>query len=183
MKHSLVRNTIVETAAELFYLNGYNLTGINEIIKEAGIAKATLYNHFKSKEDVCVAYLKYRDEHFCQNLTEFVESKVGKSKVLGLFDFLSNFFEEDRFNGCWCLNTSAELPRDNKLINDEILKQKLNFIRFIEGLIQEYRKDDRTQSLAKKVYLIYEASITESNLHKDKWPIEEGRKLCALILE
>ena len=60
MKHSEVKNHIVETASNLFYANGYNLTGINQIISEAGIAKATLYNHFKSKEDICVSYLQYK---------------------------------------------------------------------------------------------------------------------------
>jgi len=59
MKHGLVKEHIIKTAADLFYTNGYNSTGINEIIKEAGIAKATLYNHFKSKGDVCIAYLKH----------------------------------------------------------------------------------------------------------------------------
>ena len=49
MKHAEVRNRIIETASDLFYRNGYNSTGINQIIAEAGIAKATLYNHFKSE--------------------------------------------------------------------------------------------------------------------------------------
>ena len=57
MKHSEVKNRIIETASSLFYKNGYNATGINEIISETGIAKATLYNHFKSKEDICLAQI------------------------------------------------------------------------------------------------------------------------------
>ena len=47
VKNSIVKNRIIETASSLFYKNGYNSTGINEIISESGIAKATLYNHFK----------------------------------------------------------------------------------------------------------------------------------------
>ena len=56
VRKSDIRENIVKTASELFYRNGYNSTGINEIIRESGIAKATLYNHFKSKEDLCLSY-------------------------------------------------------------------------------------------------------------------------------
>ena len=72
MKHALVKDHIIQTASHLFYQNGYNLTGINEIIKEAGIAKATLYNHFKSKEDICIAYLQYKNASFITEIKAFV---------------------------------------------------------------------------------------------------------------
>lgn len=52
------RDHIINTASELFYNQGYNLTGINEIIEKAEIAKATLYSHFKSKEELIQAYLE-----------------------------------------------------------------------------------------------------------------------------
>lgn len=51
------KDLILETASNLFCNNGYNLIGINEIIDKSGIAKATLYNHFKTKEDILLAYL------------------------------------------------------------------------------------------------------------------------------
>ena len=51
------RKKIVDTAARLFYEQGYNSTGINQIIAEAGIAKASLYAHFSSKEDLLKEYL------------------------------------------------------------------------------------------------------------------------------
>ena len=68
VKHSEVKNRIIETASLLFYKNGYNSTGINEIISEAGIAKATLYNHFKSKEELCLAYLRFKDKTFKEEI-------------------------------------------------------------------------------------------------------------------
>jgi len=88
MKHSLVRETIIKTASNLFYQKGYNLTGINEIISESGTAKATLYNHFKSKEDICVAYLDYLNNSFLIDIRKFSESKsIGENQILALFDF------------------------------------------------------------------------------------------------
>ena len=48
------RERILDTAARLFYAQGYNSTGINQVIKEANVAKASLYQHFPSKEDLLI---------------------------------------------------------------------------------------------------------------------------------
>ena len=187
MKHSKVRQAIVETASELFYAKGYNLTGINEIIKEAGIAKATLYSHFSSKEEICLAYLEYKDDTFLSNLRSYLATKqTGKSKIFGLFSFLKQFFEDHDFNGCWCINTVSEIPKENIRIRETIQRQKSNFIDLIDSLIKENipeaaEENDR-QQLAKKIYLLYESAIAESHLHRDNWPIDSARELCALTI-
>lgn len=186
MKHSLVKQHIIETASDLFYQKGYNRTGINEIIKEAGIAKATLYNHFASKEDICLAYLRFRNDLFTKNIKTFVgNAKKGKDQLYALFHFLIEFFAEKDFNGCWCVNTIAEIPRENEKIRKEIQKQKEEFIEFIKELVEKNCNQNTTsanEALAKRVYLIYESSISESKLHQNQWPIDTGLSLCKSIL-
>lgn len=186
MKHSLVRDTIIETASTLFYQKGYNLTGINEIIKEAGIAKATLYSHFKSKEDLCLAYLEFKHTTFLQEIKSFTaKSPKGKKQVLALFGFLKSFFKNKDFNGCWCINTISEIPKDNEKIRKEIQKQKHQLITFIEELlVDNFPKTTKKQVplLAKRIYLLYESAIAESHLHQDSWPIDSAKELCNLIL-
>ncbi len=186
MKHSLVREHIIKTASDLFYRKGYNLTGINEIIKEAGIAKATLYNHFASKEDICLAYLRYRNSTFTEDIRSFVNNaEKGKNQLYALFYFLQDFFDQKDFNGCWCLNTIVEIPQENQKIRLEIQKQKKEFIAFIKEIIEKNHNqgsDQKNDSLAKKIYLVYEGSISESKLHQSKWPINAGLSLCKNIL-
>ncbi len=186
MKNSPVRQNIIETASRLFYQHGYNLTGINEIIKEAGIAKATLYNHFKSKDEICLAYLKYKNEAFLNDIEAYARgANQGIEQCLALFDFLELFFEENEFNGCWCINTFSELPREEDLIRDEIQRQKHKFIELIQGLIRDNLTIDSEKEiefLSKQIYLLYEGAISESHLHREKWPIEAGRKLCEKLL-
>ena len=58
------RDELVETALDLFYRNGFHATGIDRILAEAGVAKMTLYKHFRSKDDLIVAALERRDERF-----------------------------------------------------------------------------------------------------------------------
>ncbi|SHJ16589.1 transcriptional regulator, TetR family [Aquimarina spongiae] len=187
MKHSLIRQHIIETASNLFYRNGYNLTGINEIIKEAGIAKATLYNHFASKEDICLAYLQYKNNTFTKDIKDFVnQAEEGKDQLYALFGFLQKFFDQKDFNGCWCLNTIAELPHGSERVQQEIQKQKEEFIQFIKALINknlsQATDQEEEELLARKIYLLYESAISESKLHQSKWPIETGLSLCRSLV-
>ncbi|QDO94616.1 TetR/AcrR family transcriptional regulator [Formosa sediminum] len=186
MKHSEVRNRIIETASSLFYKNGYNSTGINEIISQAGIAKATLYSHFKSKDDICLAYLRFKDAKFIADIEMFTTSKPkGKTQILAIFDFLELFFQTNDFNGCWCIKTVSEIPKDNEIIRSEIQKQKNNFIQLITKLVTENldkNKIEDVTSLSRKIYLLYESAVSESHLHQKKWPIQETKNLCSLLI-
>lgn len=185
MKHSLVKDTIIQTASDLFYRNGYNLTGINEIIKEAGIAKATLYNHFQSKEDICLAYLEHKNTTFLTQISAYANAAPhGKDQLLALFDFLNVFFDGTDFNGCWCIKTVAEIPTDNVKIRTEIQNQKNDFLKLIEGLVIVNLESVQDPGLvAKQVYLLYEGAVAESHLHQNAWPIASARQMCDQILD
>ncbi|WP_408037777.1 TetR/AcrR family transcriptional regulator [Tenacibaculum amylolyticum] len=183
---SKVRQHIIEIASNLFYSNGYNSTGINEIISEAGIAKATLYNHFKSKEAICLAYLQYKNAVFTNDIKEFCDKKPqGKERVLAIFDFLEAFFKEKDFNGCWCIKTVSEIPKDNTIIRKEIQSQKNQLIHFIAELITDnipsYTQEE-IDTLSKQLYLLYESAVAESHLHQDNWPIMQAKKLSEKII-
>ena len=186
MKHAEVKSRIIETASYLFYKNGYNSTGINQIISEAGIAKATLYNHFKSKEEICLAYLKHKNVSFLEDFEAFTTSKTqGKEQLLAIFDFLTLFYQQKDFNGCWCIKTVSEIPKDNKVIRDEIQLQKNSFIAFIRKLVtanMEGIDEAQTASLARQIYLLYESAVGESHLHQEDWPILESKNICERLI-
>lgn len=186
MKHSDIKYKIIETASFLFYKKGYNSTGINEIISKAGIAKATLYNHFKSKEDICISYLQFKNTTFLADIKTFCETKPkGKQQILAIFDFLEQFFKDKNFNGCWCINTISEIPNDNVRIMTEIQSQKNLFMQLISDLISknmETIKNKENHILARRIYLLYESAVAESKLHQSDWPIKEAKNLGLLII-
>lgn len=171
------RSLIIDTASILFYEKGYNLTGINEIIEKAGIAKATLYSHFKSKEDLCIAYLIHRDKEFMENIRAFCNAKrKGNARLIGVLEFLITFFETAGFNGCWCIRTVAEVPRDNLRIKAQIKENKVTFLNFLKLLVEENKEGytkKQIDKLAKRIYLLYESAVSESHLQGDSWPIHE----------
>ncbi len=181
-----VKERIIKTASQLFYKNGYNATGINEIIEKAGIAKATLYNHFKSKDELCISYLRHMNDDFLVNIKAYCAAKQkGKAQILAIFDFLQEFFFEKNFNGCWCVKTIGELPKSNKQIRKEIQNQKEQFLQIVSNLVETNlaaKSKKIYESKARQIYLLYEGAVGESHLHQDEWPILEAKMICSKII-
>lgn len=186
MKHSEIKQHIINTASDLFYANGYNATGINEIIAKAGIAKATLYNHFRTKDDICIAYLKYKHAYFMVALRNYIEGKPkGKFQLLGIFDFLKEFYREPSFNGCWCIRTIAEIPAENVEIRNEIQNQKQELLSFLREVVTkniQNLSNAEAEKITNGLYLLYESAVSESHLHQSDWPIFSARDVGAQLI-
>src|SRR4051812_21824399 len=103
------RDRLLAAAAELFYAEGVHTVGIDRIIERAGVAKATLYSTFGSKEELVRAYLTdrliARQEQFQRQLARY---DTPREKLLGVFDHLARSFADPRFRGCAFVNASAE---------------------------------------------------------------------------
>ena len=105
------RERILETAAELFFYQGYRATGINEVIKKSGVAKATFYSHFASKEDLCLAYLRDRNTSEYESITAAVnDQKKPKDRFIAVIASLEPWLEANSMRGCCFLNMVAEIP-------------------------------------------------------------------------
>ena len=95
------------------------------------------------------------------------------------------FFNQEGFNGCWCINTISEIPKENQRIRSEIQGQKEQLIVVIEKIIKDnlpQKSSEERNRLAKQIYLLYEGAVAESHLHKDNWPIKSARSICKQII-
>ena len=182
MQRPNIKQHIIATASTLFYVNGYNATGVNEIIAKSEIAKATLYHHFKSKEDICVAYLELRHEKFLDSLKDYVQQQnKGRQQLVSIFDFLRNMYREGDFHGCWGIKTLGELPPNNKKILSVIQRQKKELLLFLGEIVGDNIANisiAETEKISGGIYLLYEGAITESHLHKNDWPIHLAKSIA-----
>lgn len=180
-----IKQIIINNAGELFYKNGYNATGINEIIAKSTIAKATLYHHFKSKEDICAAYLEQRHRTFMNELREFIiETSTSRQQLLGIFDYLRNLYRNGNFHGCWAIKALGELLPDNRKIRTIIQKQKKELLLLLGEIVGNNIANiskAETEKISGGIYLLYESAITESHLHKSDWPIHLAKSIAPSI--
>src|ERR1700722_2269917 len=103
------RERLLAAADELFYREGVQSVGVDRIVQRAGVAKASLYNLFGSKEELVQAYLDARHattrEQTERALTRF---RTPRERLLGVFDAQGQIFTEPDFNGCAHISASAE---------------------------------------------------------------------------
>jgi AcrR family transcriptional regulator len=100
------RDRLLATAGRLFYAHGIAATGIDAILRAAGVAKMTLYHHFGSKEGLAIAWLEQRHRAWMGRFTGDLERSA--AGLPGLADALARWFADDDFRGCAFLNTVCE---------------------------------------------------------------------------
>jgi AcrR family transcriptional regulator len=181
------RKNILNTASRLFYRQGYNATGINQIIEEADIAKASLYQHFRSKEDLLIAYLEMMFELTMSHFRHVASTKVeAKEKISAIFEFLSQNTNSKEFHGCQFLNIAGEIPIENLRVYD-IIRQQKNGLRalFAEILKSDSMGEDemkRIESLADGIYLLFDGAIMSSKVFGSSWPVIAAHKSALKLL-
>lgn len=172
------RERIIATAAALFHRQGYNATGINQIIEQACVAKASLYQHFQSKETLCIEVLNERHGYWFRELEKFTgKERLPKNKVLAAFDFLVYMNKKENFRGCNFLNILSEIPSDNKTILKVIQQHKQDLIRFFQDISGEH------EPVSKHIYLLFESAIIESQVFRKNWPIEAAKNIIHSLID
>jgi len=108
---SEVRERILDTASRLFYAEGIRAVGIDRIVAESGVAKMSLYNHFRSKDELVVAHLERRHERWKEWFHHALSKQTLQpgEHVLAFFDALGEWLQQNHFRGCPFINASLEL--------------------------------------------------------------------------
>lgn len=105
------RERLLDAANDLFYAEGVQTVGIDRIIENAGVAKASLYATYGSKEELVRAYLESRHTGTLDQLRQAVGARQDpKARLLAVFDAQARIFAEPDFRGCAFVTASAEAP-------------------------------------------------------------------------
>src|ERR1700685_3609794 len=105
------RERLLDAANELFYAEGVQTVGIDRVIERAGVAKASLYNLFGSKEELVAAYLTSRHDRTTSGLIEAIERFDNpRQKIVAVFDAQAQQYQQPDFNGCAFIGASTEAP-------------------------------------------------------------------------
>jgi AcrR family transcriptional regulator len=110
------RERILESAYELFSRRGVRSVGIDEVVDRAAVAKATLYRHFPSKDDLVLAFLERRGQRWTKEWVEAEARRRGdtpEQQLLAIFDLFDEWFRRDDFEGCSFINVLLEMNGDD----------------------------------------------------------------------
>jgi AcrR family transcriptional regulator len=151
------RERLLDAANELFYAEGVQTVGIDRIIERAGVAKASLYNLFGSKEALVAAYLASRHDLTTSRLTEVIGNvDEPREKILAVFDSQARQCAQPDFNGCAFIAASTEAPSGGLV--EQAAEQFRAWIRaMFTDLAQQAGANDPV-NLGRQLHLVYDGA-------------------------
>lgn len=177
---------ILGVAGRLFYANGIHATGIDRVIAEAGIAKMSLYKHFRSKDALVLAFLARRDERWCGWLAARVDALAARARrpdarILAIFDALGEWFASRDFRGCAFINAAVEFADAGHLVRGAAAAHKARVRDFIEA---ECRRATLRQPVeaAARLAMIVEGAIITAQLGEPKTAAARAQAIARATL-
>jgi len=157
------RERLLATAYELFSRRAVRDVGVDELIEGANVALATFYRHFRSKDDLVIAYLQMREEVWTVGLIEAEARKRGNTpeeRLLAIFDVFDEWFHRDDYEGCPFVNVVLEMGPGHPITLASI--KHLERIReMVRGLADEAGLRD-TAKLARSWHILMKGSIVSA---------------------
>src|SRR3984885_5052720 len=176
------RERLLAAADELFYEEGVNLVGIDRVIERAGVAKASLYDCFGSKEELIRAYLQQRHEarqvRVRERLTRYA---TPREKILAVFDSMEEVAAKPDFRGCAFARASAEARPGSsvKAMCDE--SRAWNLALFADLATQAGAADpDR---VAQELRLLYDGAMVSAHVDRNSTAVIAARAMAETVLD
>lgn len=135
---SEARERLLRTAGQLFYAEGIHTVGVDRLVAESKVTNATFYRHFRSKEDLAVAYIGSVDQAIRAQIDSLTAADVPPDGILrGIGASLVEQIRSPGYRGCAFLNAAAEFPDPDHPVHRAVVQHREWFLQTITGLFAE----------------------------------------------
>jgi AcrR family transcriptional regulator len=176
------RERLLAAANELFYNEGVHTVGIDRVIERAGVAKASLYNTFGSKDELVRAYLETRHASVAEQITHAVERyDTPRERLLAVFEGQGELFARPDYRGCAFSRASAESHP-----GDLVEQAAEAYRRWVRDLLTELAAEasvPEPEVLARQLHLLYDGSGTAARMDHDPGAAAAARTAAAALLD
>ncbi|WP_043307875.1 TetR/AcrR family transcriptional regulator [Pseudomonas sp. ML96] len=176
------REQLINTALELFYREGYHATGIDRILAESGVAKMTLYKHFRSKDELIQAVLENREQVVLEQLAALRASASPREAVLLVFDGLHAWISEADFCGCSFINAAAEFQDRQHPIHQQAATFKAAFAEHLRQALEQLGAADALQ-LANQLQFLFEGALSMAHVQGPADQALQARAAAETLLQ
>lgn len=179
-----MRGKILGTATKLFESRGIHASGMDTIIAEAGIAKATLYKYFPTKDQLVMAFLRDRADDFYEWLRESLTSKklTPEKKLLTLCDLLGERIMHGTQKGLPFHLVSVEFPDPNHPIH----KYSAGLAKELQDYFTQLAKESGVkdpESLSQQITMIFEGAALVERITPGTGTINNAKQTARLIIK
>ena len=177
------RERLLAAADHLFYEQGVCSVGVDRILKEADVARASLYTTYGSKEDLVRAYLQGRSEGWQATVAEVLPARwaTPRDRIVGIFTLLTEWFAAPGYNGCPFINASAEAASGHAV--EEVRDRHRAWVRdLFAGLAGEAGVADR-DALSAQLVLLYDGAMVGAQLDASSAPGHAAQAAAAALVD
>jgi AcrR family transcriptional regulator len=175
------RDRLLEAANELFYDEGVHTVGIDRVIERAGVAKASLYNTFGSKDELVRAYLEGRHARVAARITRYLERYSDpRDRLLGVFEAQGELFAEQGFRGCAFVSASAESP------GEAVSRAADDYRGWVRGLLTGLSREAGAadpEKLGRQLHMIYDGASLSARMDRDPSSAVAARAAAVTLLD
>jgi AcrR family transcriptional regulator len=176
------RERLLAAADELFYDEGVHTVGIDRVIERAGVAKASLYNTFGSKDELVQAYLERRQAVRRARLTERLASlNTPRERLLGVFDVLSELAAVPSYRGCAFANASAEYTPGGSI--EAVCDEARGWLRNLFAELAAAAGARAPDALAAQLVLLYDGAAVSTRMDRDPGAAMAARAIAETLVD
>lgn len=176
------RERLLAAADELFYQEGVQTVGIDRVISHAGVAKASLYNIFGSKEELVRAYLDGRHANARDRIDRTLRRfRTPRERLLGVFDSQGEQFTDPEFNGCAFEMATAEAP-DGGAARSAADAYR-DWIRTLFATLAREAGVIDPDTLARQLHLLYDGAGLSARMDHDPSAATVARHAAAVLFD
>lgn len=177
------RDRILSAASRLFCHHGFASTGIDAVIAEAGTAKATLYKHFPSKDDLIAAVLEVEGETWRKWFFDRLRATKGapEARVLALFDILEDWFTSPDFYGCPFINATGEFDTGNPSIKAAADAHKAHLKSWLMAQALDLGAPD-PEAFVRAIVVLVDGAIVAAQHARDPKFAQDAKTVAAAYL-
>ena len=178
------RDELIQKAFVTFYKHGFHATGMDLLAAETGISKTSMYNHFRTKEDLILAVLRYRDESFRNWMVRRVEAlaTTPKEQLIATFDVLGEWFAQPEFRSCMFIKASGEYPDADDPIHAQSAEHKRLLFAYVQNLAKKAGASDPDE-LARQLMLLKEGAIVTAHLGHSEDPVRDAKNVARKLVD
>jgi len=177
------KDKVLQTAARMFYQQGYRAVGVDTLAAESGIGKMTLYRHYLTKDDLIVAYLKESNDFFWSNFEHITkDAPTAREKLLAFFGSLQDYVQTPACYGCPFLNVATEYPETDYPGHQVALAHKQSVRERFRQLAGEAgaKKPD---ALADQLFLLMDGAYMASRMFGAENPAKHVAEAARILID
>lgn len=178
------RERLLEAASELFYGEGVNTVGIDRVIERAGVAKASLYKIFGSKDELIWAYLMEQHDATKTRMADALLTRYAtpRERLLGVFEVQSETYSAAEFRGCAFANATAEASAGSRISGAATVYRE-----WLHGLFTDLAGEAGAPDpvgLARQLVLVYDGASVSARMDRDAPTVAAAsRRVAAALIE